>query len=213
MSIRQNIVALIEREGLNQEAFARRLGVSQPAVSGWVNGTKNPSMSTVKRICEAFGVTEGDILSDGHGVYVQLHGNVVGAGALVPMLGATHMGEAADEEERDRFVEVPASVAKAHPKAFCVHADGGCMDNRYPDDCVLLVDPSMEPFNGCAVLAEMEGYRSVVRVYMRGTGTLLLAADSHSGEYEDIIVGPDDPPVTLKGVVVWYQAEDDVKGL
>lgn len=39
----------------------------------------------------------------------------------------------------------------------------------------------------------------------------LTLPDSHTGEYEDIIVKPDDPPVVIKGVVVWYQAEKDVR--
>ena len=121
------------------------------------------------------------------------------------------MGEFADEDECDRMVEVPANVAAAHPGGFCVHADGECMDNRYPSDSVLFVDPDMQPFDGCAVLAESEAYQSIVRKYSRGASALMLSPDSHSGSYDDIIVRPDDPPVTLKGVVVWYQAEEDLR--
>ena len=39
----------------------------------------------------------------------------------------------------------------------------------------------------------------------------MLSSDSHSGDFEDIIVGADDAPVMLKGVVVWYQAEKAVR--
>lgn len=132
------------------------------------------------------------------------------SGTLVPLLGYTHMGEAIDEDTCERMVEVPTSVVERHPGSYCVHADGSCMDNRYTDDSVLLVDPNMEPRNDDAVLAELPNYQSVVRVYTRGSSTLMLSPDSHSGEYDDIIVKPDDEPVMIKGVIVWHQSECDV---
>ena len=131
--------------------------------------------------------------------------------ALVPLLGTTHMGEFEDEGECDRMVEVPASVADAHPGGFCVRADGECMNNRYPSDSVLFVDPNMQPFDGCAVLAETQDFQSIVRKYSRGASSLMLSPDSHDYEFEDIIVRADDAPIMLKGVVVWYQAEKDVR--
>ena len=83
------------------------------------------------------------------------------------------------------------------------------MDRRYPDGCMVLVDPSMEPRNGLAVVAEFDDGRSLLRVYMRGSSTLMLTADSFS-EYEDIIVTQDDPPVRTLGVVVWFQSGEEV---
>lgn len=130
---------------------------------------------------------------------------------LVPLLGTTHMGEFSDEDECDRMVEVPANVVAAHPGGFCVHADGECMNNRYPSDSVLFVDPHMQPFDGCAVLAETEQYQSIVRKYSKGSTALMLSPDSHSDAFDDIIVRAGDAPVKLKGVVVWYQAEKDVR--
>ena len=83
------------------------------------------------------------------------------------------------------------------------------MDNRFPHDALLLVDPDMEPANGQPVLAETADYGAVVRNYTRGLSTVMLTADSHSGEYDDILAGPDDPPVTCRGRVVWYMGERD----
>lgn len=217
MTISNNLRALLALKDVNQESFARHIGKTQGAVSGWLNGKRNPSMKTISAICEAYGVTTEDIISNDRGLYAKMHGlapdgiQPVGRSALVPLLGHTHMGEPSDEETCDRSVEIPKSVADAHPGCYAVHAEGGCMDNRYPSDSILLVDSSMMPRNGCAVLAETPDYQSLVRVYNMGASTLMLSADSHSGEYDDIIVKPEDPPVSIKGVIVWYQAENDVK--
>ena len=94
-------------------------------------------------------------------------------------------------------------------RGFMVHAQGGCMDNRFPHDALLLVDPDMEPANGQPVLAETSDYGAVVRNYTRGRSTVMLTADSHSGEYDDILAGPGDEPVVCKGRVVWYMGERD----
>lgn len=193
-----------DRLGMTQAELAQKLGLTYSAVSQWEKGRAVPRMKVLHQLADLFDVPVSELLGEGSG-------NVVASSKLVPLLGYTHMGEEVDEDTCDRMVEVPVSVVEAHPNGYCVHADGDCMDNRYPDDSVLMVDPDMQPYNGCAVLAEMEGYRSVVRCYSRGSSTLMLAADSHSGEYDDIVVQADDAPVMLKGVVVWYQAEKDVR--
>lgn len=215
----KNIKALRQSNGETQKQLAERVGVREQTVIKWEGGgiEKPRQKSIIDRICEAYKVTEQDLFGYADGFYAKLHGLTEEAvpfkptSALVPLLGSTHMGEFADEEGCDRMVEVPAAVAAAHPGGFCVHADGECMNNRYPSDSMLFVDPDMQPFDGCAVLAESEAYQSIVRKYSRGASALMLSPDSHSGSYDDIIVRPDDPPVTLKGVVVWYQAEEDLR--
>lgn len=202
MDFAQRVKKLRTDAGLTQGEVAKKVGLTNRAVGAWEAGRAKPRLDVMNALADLFGVPVSELLGERQ---------VVGSSRLVPLLGYTHMGEAVDEDACDRMVEVPTSVAEAHPAGYCVHADGGCMDNRYPDDCVLMVDPDMEPRNGCAVLAEVEGYRSVVRTYLRGSSTLVLSPDSHTGSYEDIVVTADDPPVSLKGVVVWYQAERDVR--
>lgn len=219
-SFARNLTAFLDSRDLTQESFGRMIGKSQGAVSQWLAGNREPASTTLNKICEVFGLERDDFISERAGFYAKLHGltdapaGAIAAkpsSALVPLLGTTHMGEFEDEGECDRMVEVPASVADAHPGGFCVRADGECMNNRYPSDSVLFVDPHMQPFDGCAVLAETQDYQSIVRKYSRGASALMLSPDSHGCEFEDIIVRADDAPIMLKGVVVWYQAEKDVR--
>ena len=219
-SFARNLTAFLDSRDLTQESFGRMIGKSQGAVSQWLAGNREPASTTLNKICEVFGLERDDFISERAGFYAKLHGltdapaGAIAAkpsSALVPLLGTTHMGEFEDEGECDRMVEVPASVADAHPGGFCVRADGECMNNRYPSDSVLFVDPNMQPFDGCAVLAETQDFQSIVRKYSRGASALMLSPDSHDCEFEDIIVRAGDDPIMLKGVVVWYQAEKDVR--
>lgn len=191
--------------GLTQLEVARKLDVSPAAVGAWENNRSRPRLDKLEKLAELLGTTAYELLNGNEPMQARP------SSVLVPLLGTTHMGEFADEDECDRMVEVPANVVEAHPGGFCVHADGECMNNRYPSDSVLFVDPHMQPFDGCAVLAETDQYQSIVRKYSKGSTSLMLSPDSHSSSFEDIIVRSDDAPVKLKGVVVWYQAEKDLR--
>lgn len=207
MDFAQKLRQMREKAGLTQGDLADKLDVSRPAVSSWESGKIRPRLNKLQQLAELFDTTVADLMGDD-----TAEAAISGASRMVPLLGFAHMGEPCDEGNLADEVEVPASIAEAHPRGFMVHAQGGCMDNRFPHDALLLVDPDMEPVNGQPVLAETADYGAVVRNYTRGRSTVMLTADSHSGEYDDIIAGPDDAPVVCKGRVVWYMGERDERG-
>lgn len=202
MEIGPTIRRLRESYDMTQEELARRVGMTAASVSMWESGRAIPRVQTLQKLADLFGTTAAVLMDEPT--------SPVPTGKMVPVLGWTHMGDAADPEECDLLVEVPSCVVDAHPGCFLVHAEGDCMDRRYPPDSLLLIDPRMEPTQGCAVLAELAEGRTVVRAYYRGATSLMLCADS-TAPHEDVIVRADDPPAVLRGVVVWYQAERDVR--
>ena len=203
MDFSEKLRALRAQRGLTQLDIARRLDVTTAAVGAWENGRSRPRLNKLSDLADYLGAPVAYLTGDA------FERTPVASSRMVPVLGFAHMGGFEDEGEGGGEVEVPASIADAHPNAFMVHAQGACMDNLFPTDALLLVDPDMEPQNGRPVLAETEDYGAVVRTYTRGTSTVLLTADSHTGEYDDIVAGPDDPPVTCRGRVVWYMGERD----
>ena len=205
MDFGQRLRSLRAKANMTQAELAQKLDVSRPAVGSWESGKIRPRLDKLSQIAELFGITVSELMGEPAGQ----ERSVRGTSALVPLLGWAHMGEPVDEGELHEVVEVPAEVAAAHPHAFCVHAQGDCMDNLYPTDAILLVDPDMEPVSGCAVLAETVDHGAVVRLYMRGTSTVMLTASSHTGSYPDIVAGPDDDPISCRGRVVWYMRDRD----
>lgn len=204
MDFAQKLRQMREKAGLTQGDLADKLDVSRPAVSSWESGKIRPRLNKLQQLAKLFDTTVADLMGED-----AAEAAISGTSRMVPLLGFAHMGEPCDEGNLADEVEVPASIADAHPRGFMVHAQGGCMDNRFPHDALLLVDPDMEPVNGQPVLAETSDYGAVVRNYTRGRSTVMLTADSHSGEYDDILAGPGDEPVVCKGRVVWYMGERD----
>lgn len=204
MEFGEKLRSLRTKAGLTQLDIAEKLDVSAAAIGAWENGRAKPRLTKLGQLAELLGTSAADLMGED-----ATETAISGTSRMVPLLGFAHMGEPCDEGNLADEVEVPASIADAHPRGFMVHAQGGCMDNRFPHDALLLVDPDMEPMNGQPVLAETSDYGAVVRNYTRGRSTVMLTADSHSGEYDDILAGPGDEPVVCKGRVVWYMGERD----
>lgn len=204
MEFGDKLRSLRTKAGLTQLDIAEKLDVSAAAIGAWENGRAKPRLTKLGQLAELLGTSAADLMGEDTS-----EAAISGTSRMVPLLGFAHMGEPCDEGNLADEVEVPASIADAHPRGFMVHAQGGCMDNRFPHDALLLVDPDMEPVNGQPVLAETADYGAVVRNYTRGRSTVMLTADSHSGEYDDILAGPGDEPVVCKGRVVWYMGERD----
>lgn len=204
MDLGKKIRAHRDELGLTQAELADKLGLTYSSVSQWESGRATPRTPILRQLADLFNTTVADLMGED-----ATEAAISGTSRMVPLLGFAHMGEPCDEGSLADEVEVPASIADAHPRGFMVHAQGGCMDNRFPHDALLLVDPDMEPVNGQPVLAETADYGAVVRNYTRGRSTVMLTADSHSGEYDDILAGPGDEPVVCKGRVVWYMGERD----
>lgn len=207
MEFGEKLRSLRTKAGLTQLDIAEKLDVSAAAIGAWENGRAKPRLTKLGQLAELLGTSAADLMGED-----TTEAAIKGTSRMVPLLGYAHMGDFEDEGELADEVEVPASIADAHPRGFMVHAQGGCMDNRFPHDALLLVDPDMEPVNGQPVLAETADYGAVVRNYTRGRSTVMLTADSHSGEYDDILAGPGDEPVVCKGRVVWYMGERDERG-
>ena len=204
MEFGEKLRSLRAKAGLTQLDIAEKLDVSAAAIGAWENGRAKPRLTKLGQLAELLGTSAADLMGED-----TTEAAIKGTSRMVPLLGYAHMGDFEDEGELCDEVEVPAAIADAHPRGFMVHAQGGCMDNRFPHDALLLVDPDMEPVNGQPVLAETSDYGAVVRNYTRGRSTVMLTADSHSGEYDDILAGPGDEPVVCKGRVVWYMGERD----
>lgn len=204
MDLGKKIRAHRDELGLTQAELADKLGLTYSSVSQWESGRATPRTPILRQLADLFDTTVAELMGED-----AAEAAISGTSRMVPLLGYAHMGDFEDEGELCDEVEVPAAVADAHPRGFMVHAQGGCMDNRFPHDALLLVDPDMEPVNGQPVLAETSDYGAVVRNYTRGRSTVMLTADSHSGEYDDILAGPGDEPVVCKGRVVWYMGERD----
>lgn len=60
-----NLNRMLKDHDMTQADLARRLDVSEMAVSSWTNAQKSPRMSKIDRMCEIFNCTRQQLLADG----------------------------------------------------------------------------------------------------------------------------------------------------
>lgn len=191
---------------LTQTELANKVGLTNRAIGAWESGKAKPRIDKLEELAKVLGTTSTALL---YGVAIPNAKGIVATSAMVPMriLGKTHAGEPTEEIEDITLIEVPETVARNHPSAFMLQVEGDCMNRSYPDGCLVMVDPTVSPWNGCAVVAEPSVGESVLRRYMRGQSSMMLAADSFSA-YDDMVFAGEDE-VKLVGVVVWFQAAQE----
>lgn len=208
MNVGDNIRELRQRHDLTQVELAERLEVAKDSVSKWERGSMAVRERHVQRMCELFGVSRDDILSEDHGLAAQARASYepsLRSGVRMPLYGWTHAGEPMEEIAGDDYAYVPPVVAQNHPRGFLLRVRGGCMDRVIPDGSLVCVDPDAEPSTGRIVVMEPTEGESVMRRIYRGNRWVMLVADSWSGEHEDIVLREGDRN-RLLGVVVWWQA-------
>ena len=60
----EQIYKIRKAEGLSQEEFGNRIGVSRQMVSKWEMGESSPRTDKINKICTTFGITPGEFISD-----------------------------------------------------------------------------------------------------------------------------------------------------
>ncbi len=73
--IRLNLVAAMERAGINQVQLAKKLGISKCTVNNWISGNNSPDVDIVPDVCSVLGISIIELFSS-------LNNSVVGSPGL-----------------------------------------------------------------------------------------------------------------------------------
>ena len=210
MAIADNIKRLRLKRDWTQEHLADLVGVTRSTVTQWETGWSQPRMGAVEKLAAAFGVSVADMQRElPRGAILPRKSKA----AYAPLLGRVHAGDPQDPDVVDGpMVELPESIAEAHPRAYFLEVEGDCMDRVYPEGCLILVDPDREPQNGSIAAVSIDGADYVMRRLLRTSNTMVLAPESFNPEHEDIVVtAASGKTVELAGTVVWYQPSREME--
>lgn len=207
MGLSANLEALIKKYNISQNQLAISIGVSAATVSRWISSNMGIRASSVRQICDVYGLVPDDILSDTHGLANKVDGDgVVRPG--VPLVSARAVGEYLDAAKGDFAlgrVEVTSSIAEKHPRAFALPVEDKAMNLVIPASSYAIVDPDMEPANLSTVAVEVEEIPgATLRRMLKGKSTMVLTSES-TDSYDDIVATEGGRHVRVLGTVVWYQ--------
>lgn len=217
MGIPENIDALLVKYDITQDHLARIAGVTSAAISGWRKGS-TPRRRNVQAVCDYFGLSEDDILSDVAGLAAKEHGrfpsNAISVRGMpmakVPLVGSTHAGRPELPDCPDEFplVDIPQFLIDRDPKSYGLSVDGDCMDEVCPPGMVAVVQPSVPARSGDVVVATIDGAESIMRRMTVINGDLILSPESHCKEYENIYIASTDERAVHVEHVAYFQSRE-----
>lgn len=215
----KNLTCFLEDRDMRQRELARAVNVTPATVSNWINKGYVPSIEVISDICEKYGISYDDLMSDEYGYYSKTHhlteapGGALAARvpvpAYAPLYGRVHAGDAGEPDVLEFSVPIPHEVLDHHKHGYFLEVEGDCMSRVYPPGSMVFIDPDLPPQSGSIAVVDLgaEGY--IMRRLYIGASVLVLSPESYNDEWEDIIVNGD-MEARLVGTVVWYQAPEEM---
>lgn len=163
----------VHDRGIHAADLAASMGVPLDRVDEWLKGQRLPRAADLRRAAEALGVSV-DWLQRGEGLRThavtedpQMPYGVIPLSREVGVVSWSHAGEAATYEELPKDWREKVATTSRDRRAFGVVVEGDCMEPKYLNGDILIIEPSHEPRNGKAVVAKLKDDAVQVRIYTK----------------------------------------------
>lgn len=205
----RNIKALREDSGLTQVELGKKLETESMTISRWERSEiVRPHPKTVEQLCEYFGVTSGDLLSE-NGYYAKSRGMSTiaprPATGSLPIIGAAHAGDPSPAYELDGgTLDCPEEYCREGN--FFIRINGDSMDRQLVDGTYALVDVHAQVKSGDIALVKVNGDDATVKRVKLLDGIAVLEPDSSNPNHRRRMIDssdPDSPEVRILGKVVY----------
>ena len=205
----RNIKALREDSGLTQVELGKKLETESMTISRWERSEiVRPHPKTVEQLCEYFGVSSGDLLSE-NGYYAKTRGvSTVAprpATGSLPIVGAAHAGDPSPAYELDgATLDCPEEYCREGN--FFIRINGDSMDRQLVDGTYALIDVHAQVKSGDIALVKVNGDDATVKRVKFMDGIAVLEPDSSNPNHRRRMIDssdPESPEVRILGKVVY----------
>ena len=108
-------------------------------------------------------------------------------------MGEVKAGFPSPAEDNREKLDLVKLLVRHSASTFFFRIDGVSMvDADMDEGDIIIVDRSVEPYNGCKAVCFIDGEYTVKRVEVGPSGPLLLPCNEHNTRYKPIPVGPGD---------------------
>ncbi len=191
---------LMKKQNLTVNALAIKAGVAQSSLQKLVKGgTKDPSLTTVKALSKALGVSVLTFLQGDTNISaINTFREFKQAPLLTPEQAGIYREIRADDVKEWYMCPVPAGT-----DVFCLRVSGESMLPKFQEGDIIYIDPDQELHSGCVVVVEdtkqPEAYITM-KVFIRefnGQPRLKVINPDWEPKYTDL-----DSSIKIIGVVI-----------
>lgn len=182
---------LRKKAGIQQKELALLIGVSNPTVSEWENGKKDPSGDRLKKLAEYFGVDELAIL--GKSIPAQV---VRIRASAVPIVGEIACGSPITAQQN---IEGYADLPEGCHADFALRCKGDSMDPTFENGDIVLIRQTPDFQNGQIAAIGIEGEATLKHIYRQGD-QIVCVPENHA--YAPQVFSAKD--ITIYGIAVGF---------
>lgn len=179
MEISKKIYALRNNYNLTQTEFAKIAGVSDKSVSAWENGSRDPKVKPIQRICDHFGIDINSFIDKDNDTYKpDLPNNVVPIENFrkVPLIGTIACGTPILAEENiEGYIDAPGHI---HAD-YALTCKGNSMINAGIKDGDIVYIHKQETVENGQIAAVMVGQdEATLKRFYADNGVVTLNAEN-----------------------------------
>ena len=164
-----NIKRLRVGKGYSQEQLARKIGISQGAVSQWEKGKTTPDTLTLMELAKIFEVSFDTLTEEAP---VRDLDSVRVIRSAIPIIGDIACGSPIlAEENREGYADLPEGVRAD----FALRCKGDSMVPTFLDGDLVLIRQQPEVENGQIAAVAIDGEVTLKHVYRNQDGLMLTA--------------------------------------
>jgi len=174
-----NLQRLFEEKGMQKNALADFVGVSDNTITNWTHGHKMPRMDKIDKICSFFGVRRSALLEMPVALNADTAREVGSPVAAIPIYGRIVAGEpieAVQEVIGHTYIERDKAASGQY---FALKVFGASMEPTVTDGDIIIVHKQESVDNGQIAVVLIENEATVKRIYSDRRG-LSIVADNAS---------------------------------
>lgn len=207
----RNLNKLIEKKGIDQRILADYLGVSEMAVSNWVNGIKYPRMGNIQKMADYFGVLKSDLIEDKGNKRVSTASQYNYFPATISAgLPSNVDGIELDDVEK---ITIPDSLMGKHARSndiYFIRVNGESMNKVIPNGSLIAVKSvNLSSLHEGDIVVYSDGNDYSVKRYFKQNDKIIFRPDSRDNSFYDYITSTDNQELKIHGKVVVYVVELD----
>lgn len=211
-----NIKAFRKQKQLTQEQLGEIAGVSGSAVSQWESSTSEPTIRSIEKLAQHFGVPKSEIFGEQFAQPPKDAIPVIGddsAFVNVRLYGSIAAGEAIEMIENYEWFLVPKPLVEKHPEVFLLTVKGKSMDTVLPDGSYALVDPQqIDVIDNQIYVVTVNGHDATVKKLVKLNNGMRLIPASTDPTFKEQLLDfnePETEQLRIIGRVIWYTISFD----
>ncbi|WP_417176489.1 LexA family protein [Anaerotignum sp.] len=196
----KNLKYYMDKNNKTQTDIIEDLGINKSTISTWCNGTKMPSMDTIQKLADYFGIKKSNLVEDRMEFPLGAMPYIPESTTPIPLIGSVNCGTPLFAEDNiEAFISTPEADIQTGEVYFWLRAKGNSMINAgIHDGDLLLIRQQNDVDSGDIAVVAVNGDDATLKRVKKQKDAIILQPENPTCETM-IFVGKDREKISIRG--------------